>query len=1100
MKNKKRLIYLLIVLWAVGAQAQEGSVLGSGTWWKLAVAEEGLYRITTTEVPGLQGTQVAKLAVYGRGGNMISFNNSATPVDDMPQLAIDVIDHDGDGIFEDGDELLFFGEGVELWKYNNSTAIWEFSRHAYANNNCYFLTCDAEEGRRIAKVDTFSTTSEIVTYTAVANVDNDLVNVYGSGQRWMGEKFTSAMSQRTFHIDIPASTSGRLNLRYGLVNKDYSTGHYTISTSGYNATVDINSTTVYTTGSGSINSNASSFDITVSFSPGGSNATGYLDFLELNSKAGLKFSGGQLVIRNNLKPTDKARFTLVGATAATRVWEVTSAGSEREMTLANGYWTDHTKKEMRYIIFDGTSYLTPASVSPLANQNLHDCEAADLVIVCNEAFLEQSQRLATLHEVMDGLHTLVVTDEKVYNEYSSGKQDPLAIRSLLRDMAARYPDKAPRYLLLFGKGTYDNRNLTGHNLPTVVAYETPFSFDEEGASYCSDDILGYIDPECKGSSLETPDVSVGRLPARSAEEADLMLDKIEGYIMLRDLQTDGERGDWRNWVALLSDDADPGHPFDSTFAHSNEVVARNITANHPHLNIDKLYADSYHQSTGAIGSYYPDLNNALQQRMNNGCLLLNYIGHGSATYIGTERYMELSDLGAYNNTDKLPLFVTSTCSYGRYDMTDALCGAETGVLSPAAMVAVISASRPITHSEKFNNDVVQFALDPHNSIGDALRLAKKRTTVSPCISLLGDPALRLSQPEHRVVVTHINHRPVSEGVDDSATVLSRVTVTGEIQDTNGTLLTDFDGTLYPIVFDRMMQTSTLANDNPGTEVRFTQQKNVLYRGSHSVKGGKFEYSFVVPQDVAYQYAYAKLSHYARSVGDHASGCYTQLLLGGMNDTADIATSAPDIRLYIGDTNFRSGGITDAQPTLVALLRDSAGINAGAGLGHDITAVLDGNPGSLVVLNDLFEPDVENVGCGSVSYRFTDLTPGYHTLTLKAWNIYNISSEATIGFTVHHPDTLAISNLSCSPNPASGQTSFMLEVNNTSHVVSAELQIYNSHGQLIQSAVPAISADGYVVGPVIWNVGSVPPGLYLARMLVTDTEGKVHQQATKCIVR
>ena len=634
----------------------------------------------------------------------------------------------------------------------------------------------------------------------------------------------------------------------------------------------------------------------------------------------------------------------------------------------------------------------------------------------------------------------------------------------------------------------------------MVTYETPFSFDDDGVSYCSDDILGYLSPNGQGATSETMEVSVGRLPAKSLAEATHMVDKIEGYLTRRDLLTDGQRGDWRNYVALLADDADPGHPGDSAFAHSSEVVAKNINRLFPQLNIDKLYADSYHQSSGAIGSYYPDLNNALRQRMDKGCLLLNYIGHGSNSYIGTERYIELSDVDAYSNTDRLPLFVTSTCSYGRYDRPDVLSGAEAFLLAPAAAIAVISASRPISHTERFNNDVVCYALDPHNTIGDALRLAKNRTNVSQSIGLMGDPALRLSQPENRVVVTHINARPVSEGVDDTATVLSRVTVSGEVQDSNGTLLTDFEGTLYPIVFDRSMRSSTLANDNPGTEVSFTQQKNILYRGSHTVSGGRFEYSFIVPQDVAYQYDYAKLSHYAKSATDHATGCYTQLLLGGLNDTAAVDTSAPMIRLFIGDTNFLNGGITDANPTLVALLYDSTGINAGSGLGHDITAILDGNPSSLVVLNDLYEPDVEHAGCGSVSYQFNDLTPGHHTLTLKAWNIFNRSAEATIGFMVCDPDTLTLSELRCYPNPARERTQFLLEVNNTDKVASAEFHIYNSHGQRLLTLTPAISADGYVVGPVVWELSSVPPGIYLGRIIVTDTDGHTYQQTTKCIVR
>lgn len=1085
---------------ATGASAQ-GSALGTGRWWRLTVENDGLYRITTAEMPGLAGTDVDSIGVYGMGGGMLSLANNEVSTDGLRPLAIDVVDADGNGVFGAGDAVLFHGEGASRWYYSQNDARWEYEQHAYATANHYFLTSGCRERRRIATASTISATDEVTSYTSVAHIDNDLVNIFQTGQKWMGERFTTSLPSRSFNLQTAGNCDGLVKVRYALANQSSASSQFTVSATGYANQVGISSRSVYSTATDAFSSTANSFTFTITFNAGESAATGYLDFIELNTHAPLAFSGGQLTVRNDQHLGGAARFCLSGQSAGIRVWDVSSAGNEREMQLEAGRWNDSTLTAKKYIVFDGSSYLTPVNIVSQENQNLHGCDAAELVVVAHPTLLSEAQRIATLHEIFDGISTLTVTDQQVYNEYSSGRQDPMALRTLLRDLKRRHPAEAPRWLLIMGSGTYDARHLMGGaEVPSVAVYETPYSFDEDGVSYCSDDILGYLSDNGRGATSETMEVSVGRLPARSLAEARHMVDKTEAYLTRRDLLTDGERGDWRNYVALLADDADPGHPGDSAFAHSSEVVANNIGRLYPQLNIDKLYADAYHQSSGAIGSYYPDLNNALRQRINKGCLLLNYIGHGSNSYIGTERYIELSDVDAYSNVDRLPLFVTSTCSYGRFDLPDIISGAEAFLMAPAAAIAVISASRPISHIERFNNDVITFSLNSRNTIGDALRLAKNRTMVAQSIGLTGDPALRLSQPENRVVVTHINTHPVAEGVDDTATVLSRVTVAGEIQDSTGSLLTDFDGILYPIVFDRKMRSRTLANDNPGTEVSFEQQKNVLFRGSVAVSGGRFEYSFIVPQDVAYQYGYAKLSHYAKSASDHASGCYTQLLLGGLNDTASISAAAPKIHLYIGDTNFLDGGIVDGNPTLVAVLYDSAGINAGSGLGHDITAILDGNPSNLVVLNDLYEPDVERVGYGSVSYQFTGLTPGSHTLTLKAWNIFNRSAEATVNFTVYNQDTLTLSELRCHPNPAKESTQFLLEVNNTAKVVSAELQVYNSHGQRLLTHTPSISADGYVVGPVVWNLTSVPAGIYLARMIVTDTEGHIYQQSTKCIVR
>ena len=1104
-KMKKYIILaMLAVCWAAGAQ--NASVLNSGRWWRLTVEEEGVYCVTVRDIPELRGVAVDSLGVYGGSGRMLSIYNSETPTADLRPVCIDVRDRNGNGRFDAEDELLFFGEGTDGWVYESSLQRWVFSVHAYANSNSYFLTINAPTKRRIALAPTVTADTTVTDHTVVAHHESNLVNMLKTGQTWLGEKLSTAQPQRSFEVRLPGTGIKDVKLRYAVASHSTSRGRFVLSTTGYSREETTLSQSPYSTTIDQLGANQTSYTFTLSFTPSDNAGLGYLDYIELCANATLAYGGGQTLVRNDRHLGSSMRFEMTGLGTA-RVWEVTKAGNEREMTVSNNSWTDSTTTTRRYVAFDEYSYLMPLTIEEIENQSLHSAGESELIIVTHKEFLSQAQRLAMLHELFSSTKTLVVTDQEVYNEYSGGKQDPMAIRSLLRDMKSHNRLCPPRYLLLFGKGTYDNRNYLGSSLPsggaipTVVTYETPYSFDDDGGSYASDDMMGYLSPTGRGSSSETLEVSVGRLPAKDTLEANHLVDKIEHYMTLRDLADEGCRGDWRNYVALLSDDADPGRSGDTTFAHSSETIATSIKRTLTQMNIDRLYADAYHQESGAIGSYYPDLNNALRQRINYGCLLLNYIGHGSSAYIGTERYIEPSDIATYSNGDRMPFFVTSTCSYGRFDLIDELCGAEACLLAPAAMIGVISASRPISHVEQFNRDVVLYALDPENTVGDALRKAKNRTPVSLSIGLLGDPALRLSQPENRVRVTHINAEEVTDSTDMTADVLSRVTVQGEIQDKEGNLIEDFDGTLYPIVFDREMRSTTLANDNPGTQVTFWQQKNVLYKGSHEVKKGHFEYSFLVPRDVPYEYAYAKLSHYAKSTAaDHATGSFMRLKLGGMSDVEIDDMPAPEITLYLGDTNFRPGGLTGTSPTLLASITDSAGINIGSGLGHDITAVIDDNANSLIVLNDLYQQDIADSRRGSVTYTLQNLTPGRHTITVKAWNIYGLSSSTTIPFVVRGEDTLAFSELSCLPNPASEQARFELRVNSPASIATAELQIYNSRGQMVYSTTPTISAEGYMVGPVVWDVRTVPSGLYLARMVMTDSEGETHQVVTKCMVR
>ena len=389
------------------------------------------------------------------------------------------------------------------------------------------------------------------------------------------------------------------------------------------------------------------------------------------------------------------------------------------------------------------------------------------------------------------------------------------------------------------------------------------------------------------------------------------------------------------------------------------------------------------------------------------------------------------------------------------DQVNDICGSEAFLLAEAAGVGIVSASRPIHHVQRFNADVCLFALNPANTIGDALRLAKNRTSVSHCIALIGDPALHLSHPRNEVVVTHINQMPVNPAVTDSALVLSRVTVDGEIRDPHGNVLTDFDGTIYPVVFDREIKCRTLANDNDSTEVDFVQQKNILYKGRETITSGTFSYSFIVPRDVSYRFDYAKLSHYARNQATDATGAYTNIMFGGFNDDLVINEIHPDIRLFIGDTTFRNGGLTNETPTLYAQLFDSVGINAaGSGLGHDITAVIDGNPYSTVTLNDFFEPDITDSRKGEIRYTLGKLDEGRHTLTLKCWNIFNYSSSATIHFYVVNDRTPQIGRFDATPNPASDRTTLRVEHNLPYDITSATIDIFDIRGTLIRSVTPS----------------------------------------------
>lgn len=1124
MRNKhiKIILYLIAILlqcpYAVAQPTYAThSRLASGSWFKIPVTADGVYIIRSSDIAELSSATCSHIAMFGSSGDMLSESNRDFHPDDLEPLAIKVVDKNGNGFFDSEDYILFYGESANTWRYRSRDDLFEYNMHAYATANNYFITPyyeSMDSTMRLTTIELDTQTSiRITTYTSVATYHVDNYNTHGGGQTWVADKFGSGISTRNYTLSLPdIPSNGSANMRYGVANVSERGANFTMRCGNNQRQTSLSAGMPYIVDYAQL-SNITNKDVQVSLNYAAqmSSAEGYLDFIEINAQMPLKRVDGQQFIRNSLRYGENsvATFEITGNCQNVEIWDIDKPSQPRAHTMTksenNTYlFSGQSTQVGTFVAFSLTDAKTPSGIVRVENQDIHGSPLPDYVIVTHKDFIQQAHDLADLHQQQGGMNVLVVTQDQVFNEFSSGKADALAVRQMMRQLRSK--DSLginPRYLLFFGKGTFDNRDILGKHLPTAITYQTPASFDSEGSAYPSDDHAGYLADEIGGIFEGTMSVSIGRLPAKTQAEATHMVNKIEGYMTKRDLKDENIRGDWRNYVTFLADDADPSCPFDTSFASDSEKTAQLIKNRFPHMNIDRIFADSYIQQSGADGSYYPDVNNALRQRMNYGCLLFNYIGHGSSSYIGTERFMEFPDIEKYTNYNRLPLIVASTCSWGHYDLLDDICGAEAILLADAAGIGVVSAARPIHHNFRFDANNCLFALDPENTIGDALRKSKNITQVSHCISLMGDPALRLSLPRNKVVVTSVNNRPVNPDVIDSAEVLSRVTIEGEIQGADGSVRTDFNGTIFPIVFDREVACRTLANDNDSTEVNFFQQKNMLYKGREAVTEGRFSYSFIIPRDVAYHYDYAKLSHYARNANDDATGQYGNIMFGGFNEEIAISELHPTIELYINDTNFRDGGITNETPTLYARLIDSVGINAaGSGLGHDITAIIDHNPYSTINLNDYFEPSIHDSRNGEIYYTLGKLDEGPHTLTVKGWNIFNYSGSATISFVVVNDKKSQIGEVTAAPNPAHDRTMLRIEHNMANTIDRAEISIYDIRGALVKHIDLSPAANACVLA-YPWdftaeNGSQVARGIYIMRAKVTTLDGEQLMQTAKIV--
>ncbi len=1118
------------------------SVLSSGNWYKLAVKNTGIHIITVDLLSdmGMNPANVnpSRIRVFGNGGGMLPFLNSEFRHDDLAENAIFVSDGGVPGIFDGNDYVLFYGEAPTDWKYDATDDRFHHSLNLLSDFTFYFVTPEIP-GTTPKRVQLQPSSSSPVTYTSTSFDDYKLheverLNFIKSGRQWYGEQFDVNLSQ-TFTFSFPNIVlTEPVYVKSNLIARSFSPSNFKLNY-GSQLLVQQNVPAVgssYTSDYAAENISTATFtafapdiNLNLTYTPTTSTSIGYLNYLELNARRNLILSSPQMLIQDkqSVGTGNVTAFNLI-ATPQVKIWEVTDPTNVKQQQLSSGTsFHIETDSLRRFLAFDGSSYFNPLPAGTIANQNLHGLGQRDMIILSHPVFLTEAYRLANFHTTNNGLRVQVVTPEQIYNEFSSGAPDLVAIREFMRMFydRATIPDDFPKYLLLFGDGSYDNKTISATNTNFIPTYQSLNSISLVG-SYVSDDFFGFLDNaegDWDDSTPDLLDIGIGRFPVKNNTEATTVVNKIIDYstpgtFTDATLCAEGNTtslGDWRNTICFVADDEDSALHLDQS-----NSLAGYLKTNHPAYNLDKIYIDSYTQVSTPGGQRYPTVNEAIDRRVEKGVLILNYTGHGGETGWTGERILDNDMVQSWSNIRKLPLFITATCEFSRYDDPGRTSTGELVLInSEAGGVALMSTTRLVYASQNavLNAAMIRAVFDTINGqrprMGDIYRTVKNDNNVMQGginprnFALLGDPATMLAYPEYQVATTLINGNPVVAGAD-TISALSKVTISGEIR-SNGQKLTNFNGIIYATVFDKEETVSTLSNDPSSPLRNFTLQKNILYKGKASVTNGDFSYTFIVPKDIAYQIGNGRLSYYAHNGNEDANGNYDSLLIGGSSSNAATDNIGPSIKLFLNDEKFVFGGMTDENPKIYALVTDTNGINTvGNGIGHDITATIDENTEEVYILNDYYEANLDSYQSGRVLYPLSDLSSGRHTLRFKVWDIYNNSSEAYTEFLVAESATLALNHVLNYPNPFTTKTSFFFEHNRPCNTLDVQVQVYTVSGKLIKTINRSVTCEGYRVDDLDWDGRDdfgdpIGKGVYVYRLKIRDSEGATAEKYEKLVV-
>ncbi|HQV99813.1 MAG TPA: type IX secretion system sortase PorU [Bacteroidia bacterium] len=1113
------------------------SVLANGEWYKFGVTQDGVCKIDYTFLKNMgidvDSIDPRQIQIYGNGGGMLAFLNSTPRIDDLRENAI-FVQGESDSKFDSTDYILFYGTSQTKWSYNDSLAYYKRQINYYADTTYYFLTYGQATGKRIptrssvSGANTFSTSFDDYAYHEIEGV-----NFLKSGREWFGESMDNLNNSFTFNINSPNIIgTDTVFMRSAFAGRSANSTNNKFSVYINNSLIgDTNYPMVGTTAQDNYASlvgfnrtffsSNPVFKVTVSMYSSDPSAQGWLNYIELIYRRGLTLSNttGQLIFRDSksIGSSNITEFTISNAGGTTKsVWDVSDPANvtEQQFSLSgsNLTFSTPTPSLKTFVLFDNTMFSTPRAVGIIENQNLHALPPTTYLIVTNPLFLNVANELADFHRQRENMSVTVVTTQQVFNEFSSGAQDVSAIR----DFSKMFYDRAtsaselPKYLLLFGDASYDNKYRVAANSNFVTSYQSAGSINQT-QTYISDDFFALLDDsEGEWYNNEIVDMSVGRIPVATVAEANQHLNKIKNYV------NGGSpvMNNWRNIVSFVGDDQDYNIHF-----RQSDTLANRVRTNYPNFNVEKIYFDAYQQDATPGGQRYPEVKKAINERVQRGTLLMTYIGHGGELGWAHERVLENDDINSWTNTNKLAAFLTATCEFTRVDDPDRVSAGEYVFLNPSGgSICMFTTSRLAYSSSNFNlctrffNHIFERVNGEYQTTGDIFEKTKSDMYVDPYVRnflYLGDPAIKLAYPEFSVKTKTINGIPLGMNTD-TLKALSKITITGEVQDNSGAKMSSFNGIIYPTVYDKMASYSTLGNDindpkSPSTPQPFTLQKNVIYSGKSSVVNGDFTYSFYVPKDIAYQYGNGKLSYYAQNGQIDANGCDTLVTIGGVNPNATVDNEGPVIRLYLNDENFVRGGMTNKDPILYAVISDTSGVNTvGTGIGHDMSAELDNKTDRRYILNDYYENDLNSYQKGKLNYQFKSLSSGLHTLTLKAWDVYNNSSEAATEFIVSESATLALDHVLNYPNPFTTHTTFMFEHNRPFVPMDVQIQVFTVSGKLIKTLSDKITPTGFRSDDIEWDGlddfgDKIGKGVYVYKLRIRTNDGDYADKFEKLVI-
>ena len=1130
MASRLRSIHILLIAFFIqvfvgNTIAQTSSVLATGKWVKMSFAKEGVYHIDQNTLSqmgfDIGSINPQNIAIYGAKGGMLPQGISIQR-EGLKETSI-FVSGEADAIFNSGDYILFYVDRVNELQFNPATKTFESIQNLYADEVHYFITVKNNKGLRVTSLPNLGTNlPEVNSYNKIIRHETDVKNILGSGRQWFGESF-STNNELTFDFPLSNLAANRqikvqldaLTQAFNITSISASLNSQSIGQLDFSAIPDTRYGIKGNEASDVFEINSSNFSgsnqlsLKLSFNPSGSNkAVAYLDRFLLDIPTKLQHTGSSTLFRS-ASSLDQAltTFKISEANQNLTVWDITNplAAQSQAYNLSGaelrfGAFSDQLHE---YVMFEAALQPLPTKFAPLVNQDLKGSSTPDMVIISAPEFLTEAEKLATFRRSEDNLTVLVATPQQVYNEFSAGRQDITAIRDFMRHLKSQSDQL--KYLLLFGKGSYDYKSRIENNSNFVPTYESRSSIHPL-TSYSSDDYFGFLEDH-EGEWAEsragdhTLDIGIGRIPSTTLAQAKTAVDKIINY------QTSAESiGDWRRRLVFVADDGD-----NNLHQRDADQLATLVDTTYAGFNVRKIYLDAYEQIRSPNGESSPKAEKALLDAVEQGVLIMNFTGHGAETGWMQERILTTESIDDWKNINRLPLLVTATCEFARNDDPTIFSGAEKIMFkSDGGAIALVATARPVFSSSNYalNLALYKTILEQPNGnfqrLGEIIRYTKNNAlngANNRNFILLGDPSMRLAYPKNEISITSINGKsPAAKA--DTLSALERVIIEGQIE-SNGQQIESFNGELTFSLFDKRSALQTLGTESEKFE--YLERNSQLFNGKASVINGAFTVEFVVPKNINYQFGSGKMSMYALNNNnpEDAFGAKIDFILGGtaQNITAD--NTPPSIQTFINDSTLVTKPVVKRDAMLILKLFDESGINISEnGIGQNLSVTL--NDSVTYNLNGFYNARKDNFRKGEASFPMRDLPLGVNTLEIRAWDNYNNLAKSSFDFEVTDENSTVITEINSYPNPLVENTTFNISHNSAGEPLELRIDIINAQGENVISLYSEIER-GSNTESIAWN-GLDNSGVKLGKgiyvynvVLISKNNGKTYTKRKKLII-